>query len=88
MKKEIKKTKKVNKPDFVVDITKCETPDDVILEFAKTKQSAGFAITDEELETIVRANSCVCIITQQPVCVTVKKKPWYKRLFNWLFNKH
>lgn len=50
--KAIKKTKKVTKPAFIVDMTKAETPLDVAYEFAEAKVRAGKPITQTEADTI------------------------------------
>jgi len=82
------KQKKVTKPSYIVDITKCEDGHDVLLAFAEAKQKAGFPITDEELNAMVDVNSTVVVIHDTCAYEVVKeKKPWYKRLWNWITRK-
>ena len=47
-----KSTKKVTKPEFIVDMTTAETPLDVAYEFAEAKVRAGKPITQNEADTI------------------------------------
>ena len=47
-----KTTKKVTKPEFIVDMTTAETPVDVAYEFAEAKVRAGKPITQNEADTI------------------------------------
>lgn len=47
-----KNTKKVTKPEFIVDMTTAETPLDVAYEFAEAKVRAGKPITQNEADTI------------------------------------
>ena len=50
--KTTKKTKKVTKPEFIVDMTTAETPLDVAYEFAEAKVRAGKPITQDEADII------------------------------------
>lgn len=52
MKKTVKKTEKVKKPAFIVDLTNVETPNDIYVQFGLAKQRAGLAMTDDELIAI------------------------------------
>lgn len=60
--KKTTKTVKTVKPVFTVDITECETINDLILAFAEAKMSAGVAINETELLAIIEneINNAVC----------------------------
>lgn len=52
--KDIKKTaKRVKKPLYVIDITECESVEDIIYTTILTKINSDVEITDEELTTVV-----------------------------------
>lgn len=88
--KHMKKSIKENKPAFIVDATKIKSLSDIDVAFGLAKQDAGLPISNEELAaickdvcdhfatmiTIVDCSNCEC-----------KKKPWYKRFWNWLTGK-
>lgn len=84
--KAIKNTKKKFTPAYTVDITNCTDAFDVLVAFGLAKQSAGLAITDDELQAIVDEFGSTTIINECPVTVHVceckKHIPWYKRLWN------
>lgn len=88
--KTIKKTKKNFKPVFTVDITECETPNDMMIEFGYAKQQAGLPITNEELEAMIDEAvevATICNEVKKLVvceCYKPKKQPWYKRFWNLL----
>lgn len=54
IKKTTKKTTKIAKPKYIVDLTDIETPADMELEFIKAKVLAGVAITEEEFKFVLR----------------------------------
>ena len=53
--KTTKTTKKTVKPAFTVDMTGCETVDDLIIAIADAKLDAGLCISKKEFETILGA---------------------------------
>lgn len=86
--KTLKKTKKTVKPDFIMNCTNCETSTDVYNELVNAKVRAGKPISKDELEiakNVAVAEADPTIITFVECNVTAaKKKPWYKRFWNWL----
>lgn len=87
----MKNTKKTNKkvnPAFTVDISKCQDANDMLLAFAYAKQEAGLPITNEELDAIIDDNMIIVVLAKRICdCNCSKKKPWYKRFWNWLTRK-
>ena len=100
--------KTAKKPEFIVDLTKCDSPESVKFEFVRAKAKAGKKLTDQELMFLVRlgAQTMTEIIDEQiaklrPVVfettdkkkiekvinIFTPKKPWYKRLWNWITRK-
>lgn len=100
--------KTTKKPEFIVDLTKCESPESVKFEVIRAKAKAGKKLTDQELMFIVRlgAQTMTEIIDEQieklhpmvfettdkkkikkMINILVPKKPWYKRLWNWITRK-
>lgn len=55
--------KKITKPKFIVDLTKAETYQDVLIEFAIAKTKAGVPITEDELNAIIKG-SCDTMVDQ------------------------
>lgn len=60
MKKTVKKS---TKPTYTVDLTKCETPEDIRFEFIRAKATSGIAITDEDISFILAIGSQTVIDT-------------------------
>ena len=96
----MKATKKT-KYDFIVDLTKCDEPEWVRFEFIRAKAKAGVKLTDDDLdyiftlgisETVDIINFCLtAFATEVKVSTTkivMKKKPWYKRFWNWITRKN
>ena len=103
MKKAIKKTVKVKRPKYVIDMTNAANMNDVIANFIGQKISNGMKLTDSDISTIMSIvtdiilkdlmpEDCSAIVkdggvyrkcTAERVEVKVKK-PWYKRLWNWI----
>ena len=74
----MKKNNSKFKPDFVVDITNAFT--------LKELNDAFIAAKAEALSSDVTINDCPCdahVIIVMPA----KKKPWYKRFWNWITRK-
>ena len=103
MKKTIKKTAKVAKPKYTIDMTNAANMNDVTANFISQKISNGMKLTDLDVSTIVSIvtdailkdlmpEDCSAIVKDGGVyrkCtaerVEVKaKKPWYKRVWNWI----
>jgi len=100
MTKNTKSTKKTNKktvkPTFIVDVTECNSPEEIRRAFTLAKVKSGVAITFDELDhfvstivedynnfiasTVAAAFICDC-------CKFEKKQPWYKRLWKWIRGK-
>lgn len=103
MKKAIKKTVKVKRPKYTIDMTNAANMNDVIANFIGQKISNGMKLTDSDISTIMSIvtdiilkdlmpEDCSAIVkdggvyrkcTAERVEVNVKK-PWYKRLWNWI----
>jgi len=85
-----KTTKKKFKPAYVINMTNCETVQDLRIEIALCKHNAGLAMTDSDLRAIVEYAVEAAIEQMSPsicICnceVKVKKLPWYKRFWNKL----
>ena len=87
-----KKTKKQTKPKYTVDLRGIETFNDIDVAFGLAKHKAGLPISNDELEAIVfdayeMFGPKITIVDCNCECPTIKKKPWYKRFWNWLFGK-
>ena len=99
--KNIKKTKKAVKPLFIVNITDCNTANDIIVKFAQAKQQVGLALTNTEFEAVVNDRALKNIDVYSRACFACgyavgrvfaeekaqKKQPWYKRFWKWLLRK-
>lgn len=103
MKKVVKKTVKVARPKYTIDMTNAANMNDVTANFISQKVSNGMKLTDLDISTIVSIvtdailkdlmpEDCSAIVKDGGVyrkCtaerVEVKaKKPWYKRVWNWI----
>ena len=90
MKNVKKQVKKNIQPDFIMNCTDLQTQADVYNELVHAKVRAGKPITEEELDiakdyAAADAEENILIITE---CNLIeKKKPWYKRFWNWLRRK-
>lgn len=103
MKKVVKKTVKVARPKYTIDMTNAANMNDVTANFISQKISNGMKLTDLDISTIVSIvtdailkdlmpEDCSAIVKDDGVyrkCtaerVEVKaKKPWYKRVWNWI----
>lgn len=103
MKKAIKKTAKVARPKYTIDMTNAANMNDITANFIGQKISNDIKLTDSDISTIVSIvtdiilkdlmpEDCSAIVKDGGVyrkCtaerVEVKaKKPWYKRLWNWI----
>nr|DAE31719.1 MAG TPA: hypothetical protein [virus sp. ctBM815] len=103
MKKAIKKTVKVKKPKYTIDMRDI---DDVTADFISQKIMNGMKLTESDVSTIVSIvtdivlknlmpEDCSAIVNDGGVyrkCTAVRvenevKKPWYKRAWNWVTRK-
>ena len=103
MKKVVKKTVKVARPKYIIDMTNAANMDDITANFIGQKISNGMKLTDSDISTIasiitdvilkdLMPEDCSAIVKDGGVyrkCtaerVEVKaKKPWYKRVWNWI----
>lgn len=97
-----KTTKKIIKPEYIVDLTKAEDGGDVLYAFTVAKVIAGKAITEDEFEyALIRTkekvfneaidaidNALFMFVKSEHICeCKPKKKPWYKRMWGRLFGK-
>lgn len=106
MKKVVKKTVKVARPKYTIDMTNAANMNDITANFIYQKISNGMKLTDLDISTIVSIvtdailkdlmpEDCSAIVKDGGVyrkCtaerVEVKaKKPWYKRVWNWITRK-
>lgn len=106
MKKVVKKTVKVARPKYTIDMTNAANMNDVTANFISQKILNGMKLTDLDISTIVSIvtdailkdlmpEDCSAIVKDGGVyrkCtaerVEVKaKKPWYKRVWNWITRK-
>lgn len=103
MKKAIKKTAKVKRPKYVIDMTNAANMNDVIANFIGQKISNGMKLTDSDISTIMSIVTDIILKDLMPEdrsaivkdggvyrkCTAERveakvKKPWYKRLWNWI----
>ena len=103
MKKAIKKTVKVKKPKYTIDM---RDVDDVTIDFLCQKVENGMELTGSDFATFasIVADSLLeklmpkegsCLVRDNGVyrmCTAVRveekvKKPWYKRAWNWITRK-
>jgi hypothetical protein len=81
------------KPAYTVDLTDACTLEDVRTAFALAKHNANIPLTDDELKTIVQytvdrvPTECFCNCNVEFYEVKERKKPWYKRFWNWITRK-
>lgn len=106
MKKVVKKTVKVARPKYTIDMTNAANMNDVTANFISQKISNGMKLTDLDISTIVSIvtdailkdlmpEDCSAIVKDGGVyrkCTTERvevkaKKPWYKRVWNWITRK-
>lgn len=87
----MKKSTKNTKPAYIVNMDMIESLSDIDVAFGLAKQEAGLAISDDELVSICtkvcRELGPTVTIVDCTNCMVVRKKPWYKRFWNWLTKK-
>lgn len=103
MKKVVKKTVKVARPKYTIDMTNAANMNDVTANFISQKISNDMKLTDSDISTIVSIitdailndlmpEDCSAIVKDDGVyrkCTAERveaksKKPWYKRVWNWI----
>ena len=103
MKKVVKKTVKIARPKYTIDMTNIANVGDVTASFIGQKILNGMKLTDSDISTIVSIvtdivledlmpEDCSAIVSDGGVyrkCTAVRvenkvKKPWYKRVWNWI----
>ena len=103
MKKVIKKTVKVTRPKYTIDMTKAANMDDVTADFLSQKILNGMKLTYDDICTItsivtdiilreLMPEDCTAIVNDNGTyrkCTAIRvenkvKKPWYKRVWNWI----
>lgn len=75
--KSTKNTKKVIKPEFIVDMTTAETPLDVVYEFAEAKVRAGKPITQTEADAIEKTGFMTAVEAVDACITEVEKHTTY-----------
>lgn len=94
--------KKNNLPDYFVDLTNCETGDDVAKAFVKAKLEYEQPLSEFDID-IIKAQAVTEFVNTLVEHGFVKlsgsylwededqkqevKKPWYKRFWNWMLGR-
>jgi len=96
------KTIKPKKSEFTVDLTKCETPNDIYIAFGFAKQEAGLPMSNTEFAAILTETSNIRewgtqlaknffetleMIDAKDWCQSTKKPNIFKRFWNWITRK-
>lgn len=103
MKKVVKKTVKVVKPKYTIDMIDLSNVSDITAYFIGQKILNGMKLTDSDISTIISIatdivledlmpEDCSAIVNDGGIyrkftAIRVKnkvKKPWYKRVWNWI----
>lgn len=106
MKKAIKKTVKVKRPKYTIDMTNAANMRDITEDFISQKISNCMKLTCDDMCTItsiatdiilknLMPEDCTAIVNDGGVyrkytAVRIEKnakKPWYKRVWNWITRK-
>lgn len=106
MKKVVKKTVRVARPKYIIDMTNAANMNDITANFICQKISNDMKLTDLDISTIVSIvtdailkdlmpEDCSAIVKDGGVyrkCTAERveakaKKPWYKRVWNWITRK-
>ena len=87
--KTVKRTRKVTKPEFLINTIGCETVNDIYSNYIEEKVRNNVAITLDELDLVKNNAKCTSevVIFMTCDCKKAEKKPWYKRLWNWICGK-
>lgn len=83
---------KKTKIKYTVDLNEIKYLEDIDVCFALAKHNAGLALSDRELMDIIDyaidKNAIDVTVLNIVECTCEKKrKPWYKRLWNWIRRK-
>ena len=103
MKKVVKKTVKVKRPKYTIDMTNAVNMEDIAGNFVGQKILNGMKITYDDICTItsivtdlvledLMPEDCTAIVNDNGTyrkCAAIRvenkiKKPWYKRVWNWI----
>nr|DAO24086.1 MAG TPA: hypothetical protein [Caudoviricetes sp.] len=103
MKKVVKKTVKVVRPKYTIDMIGAANTNDITAHFISQKILNGIKLTEDDVCTItsivtdiilkeLMPEDCSAIVNDNGVyrkCSAVRvenkvKKPWYKRVWNWI----
>ena len=103
MKKVVKKTVKISRPKYTIDMTNVANVNDITESFIGQKILNGMKLTDSDISTIVSIvtdivledlmpEDCTAIVNDNGTyrkCTAIRvenkvKKPWYKRVWNWI----
>lgn len=87
----MRKSTKEIKPSYIVNVDDIETLGEIDAVFALAKHNAGLAITDKELTDIIKFTldefgPKITVVSIGEIIP--KKKPWYKRFWNWVTRKN
>lgn len=87
--KTVKRTRKATKPEFLINTIGCETVNDIYSNYIEEKVRNNVAITLDELDLVKNNAKCTSevVIFMTCECKKTEKKPWYKRLWNWICGK-
>lgn len=87
--KTVKRTRKVTKPEFLINTIGCETVNDIYSNYIEEKVRHGEIITLDELDLVKNNATCfsAIVVSMTCDCKKTEKKPWYKRLWNWICGK-
>lgn len=103
MKKVVKKTVKVKRPKYTIDMTNAVNIEDITGNFVGQKILNGMKITYDDICTITSIVTDLVLEDLMPEvstaivndngtyrkCIAIRvdnkvKKPWYKRVWNWI----
>ena len=103
MKKVVKKTVKVVRPKYTIDMIGAANTNDITAHFISQKILNGIKLTEDDVCTItsivtdiilkeLMPEDCSAIVSDNGIyrkCSAVRvenkvKKPWYKRVWNWI----
>lgn len=87
----MRKSTKKTEPKFIVNIDDIEHLNDIACVFALAKQNAGVPLSDYDVMSIVdyaidgiKPKVYIYNVECNCECPAPKRKPWYKRFWNWL----
>lgn len=88
------KSTKKTKFSYIVNLDEIEHLDDIAVVFTLAKHNAGLPLSDKDIQNIVEftldnaaPKVYLCAMECNCTCEQPKRKPWYKRFWNWLFGR-